>query len=103
MKLLGKIVIVLALCVLLGGATSASAWWVAPYAAPCHSMAAIYPYATTVVAGGYYNYWPSVTTVVPVTSAVYYAPTVVTATYPVYYSAPVVVPRVYGAPYAIIR
>jgi hypothetical protein len=88
MKLLARITTVLAFCVLLGSASSASA--AVFVSAPCAMAYPMVSYAPAVTV-----YPVAVSTVVPVMSAVYYAPTVVTATYPAvyYYSAPVVIPR----------
>jgi hypothetical protein len=94
-RMMGKIVLVLAVLVILGQAVSASAM---PWCGPARVVKTTtvvrsygYPYcAPTAV------YYPSVSVVPVTTVAAYVAP--VTYVYPAVIPAPVVVPRVYAAP-----
>jgi hypothetical protein len=103
MRILGKIMLVLTICAIMGQAVSASAY------APCHGRVV---YHAPAPCGALVT---SSVTVLPVTTAVAYAPYAVTVypaavvypavVYPtVVYPAPVVLPRIVTVPtYAIIR
>jgi hypothetical protein len=109
MKMFGKIMLVLAICALAGQAVSASAAYAV---APCYggvvyqNAAAALPCVTPFPYGGFVT---SSVTVLPVTTAIAYAPYAVTVypavVYPtVVYPAPVVLPRIATVPtYAVIR
>jgi hypothetical protein len=111
MKLLGKIMLVfaLAVCVMFGQAAVASAHYNyhVHSTAPCHGVVAAGVvaapvYAVPVVYG--YTYATAAVSVVPVTTTITYAPSVVLTAYPVVYPAPLVLPRIVTVPtYAVIR
>ena len=97
--------LVLAVCVMLGGAVSASAYVVVK-AAPFSSVT-VGASCGGPVYGVPYGYVTTGVYVLPVTTAITYSPYVVTAypAYPVmYYPAPYVYPRIVTVPtYAVIR
>ena len=106
MKLFGKILIVCAMCILIGSAVSASAHY--PQCMQCqHYVPVTYPAATyvphVVSAPPCYGFVTTSVSVVPVTTAITYVPSVLTA-YPYVYPAPIVIPRIVTVPtYAGIR
>ncbi|MDR1137145.1 MAG: hypothetical protein LBK91_02370 [Synergistaceae bacterium] len=110
MKILGKILLLLAICVIAGHAASASAYAVAP----CGRGVVIAAPPCVVPIVQYGGFVTSSVTVLPVTTAIAYAPYAVTVyptvAYPavvyqsVVYPSPVVLPRIVTVPtYAVIR
>jgi hypothetical protein len=113
MRILGKVMIVLFVCILLGSAVSASAVVIMgaapyPYCAGVAGVGAVQVYSAVPVYASVpvaipFGYVTTSVAVVPVTTAITYAPYVATA-YPVVYPGPVVLPRIVTVPtYAVIR
>jgi hypothetical protein len=103
MKTLGKIMLVLTICAIAAQVVPSPAHALAP----CHGSVVAAPvYAAPYPCGGWVT---SSVTVLPVTTAIAYAPYVVTVyptvVYPtVVYPSPVVLPRIVTVPtYAVIR